>query len=170
MTVILVEGERHFMLNRIIAMFQGTAAPTLAQTHTNRVALATCVVLLEAARIDDEFTASERRHILEVLQARFALPEDEAEELLRDAQQARDQSNDLWRFTNRINTEFPVPEKIAILEEVWRILYSDGVLRGHEDHLVHKLQQLLNLNHPQLIAAKMKVLGEIRTNKERGNG
>src|SRR5690606_16761152 len=49
-----------------------------------------------------------------------------------------------------------------ILREVWRVIYADGTLDGHEDYLVHKLAKLLNLNHPMLIEAKMAVLREIR--------
>ncbi|MCP4642028.1 MAG: hypothetical protein GY851_16415, partial [bacterium] len=47
-----------------------------------------------------------------------------------------------------------------IIEEVWRVIFADGRLDGHEDYLVHKLARLLNLNHPQLIAAKVKVMEE----------
>ena len=51
-------------------------------------------------------------------------------------------------------------EKRQIIEEVWRVIYADGALDAHEDYLVHKLAKLLNLNHPQLIEAKMTVKGE----------
>ncbi len=127
-----------------------------------RDALATCVVLLEAARIDDAFSDEERRHILDVVRVRFELDEEEAEELLREATDARKESTDLWRFTRAINEAYTPDEKIRIIEEVWRIFYSDGTLDRHEDHLAHKLRALLNLNHPQLIQAKVRVLDEIR--------
>ncbi len=127
-----------------------------------RIRLATCVVLLEAARADNEFTDAERTHIVEVMQTRFELNNEEAHDLIEEATQLRDDSSDLWRFTHEINKAYPLAEKIAILEESWRIFYSDGTLDGHEDHLAHKLRNLLNLNHPQMIKAKMKVLKEIR--------
>ena len=128
----------------------------------NRVRLATCVVLLEAARADSEYTDAERTHIVEVMKTRYELNSEEAHALIEEATQLRDNSSDLWRFTHEINKAYPLEEKIAILEEIWRIFYSDGTLDGHEDHLAHKLRNLLNLNHPQMIAAKMKVLKEIR--------
>ena len=43
-----------------------------------------------------------------------------------------------------------------------RIFYSDKHLDGHEDHLAAKLRNLLNLSHPVMIEAKMRVLAEIR--------
>lgn len=159
------------MLGRLSAILMGSGGSEAPQLDaSNRVALATCVVLMEAAQIDDEFTGSERAHILETAQRRFSLPPDEAEALLSEASMARSRSNDLWQFTHEINKVFSTAEKISVMEEVWRILYNDGSLHGREDHLVHKLQSLLNLNHKQLIGAKLKVLDERRNGKELGHG
>lgn len=147
------------MLKRFAELFTG-GARTEPEQETQRVHLATCVVLLEAASIDDEFTDEEKDHIVKVLQQRFSLTPEEVEELMEEAHQIRAESHDLFRFTTQINQNFSVPEKIEILEEVWRIIYSDGALDGHEDHFAHKLRNLLNLNHPQMIEAKLKILEE----------
>jgi uncharacterized tellurite resistance protein B-like protein len=126
------------------------------------VHLATCVLLLEAAHADNDFTDSERAHILSVLKDRFRLSADDAEELLAVASAEREGSSDLFQYTRTINEAFSVEEKIQIVEEVWRIFLSDHNLDGHEDHLAKKLRNLLNLNHPTMIEAKVRVLNEIR--------
>lgn len=147
------------MLNKLAELlFPGEDAA--AATPENRTALATCVILLEAACSDQNFTVDEREHIVGVLRQRFQLSDDEATELLEEANEERNQSTDLFRFTTQLNQSLSHEEKIGIIEEVWRVIYSDGVLDAHEDHLVHKLRALLNLNQPQLIKAKMKVLKE----------
>jgi uncharacterized tellurite resistance protein B-like protein len=128
----------------------------------DRAAVATCVLLLEAARADFDFRDDERRHILEVLRSRFDLSEEEATDLFHAADEVREESSDLWRFTRTLNETYSTEEKIEVVEELWRLMYSDGVLSGHEDHLIHKLRTLLNLNHKQLIDAKMRVLDERR--------
>lgn len=149
------------MLKRFAKLFApGGATPADREPEARH--LATCVLLLEAARADTDFTDAERRHILEVLQQRFALSEDEAEELLEQGMSAHDESTDLYRFTREINGSFTVEEKIEVVEEIWRIFYSDGHLDGHEDHLAAKLRNLLNLSHPVMMDSKMRVLGEIR--------
>ena len=149
------------MLKRFAAFFGGGATET--EEHSpEAVQLATCVILLEAARADDDFTDDERRHILAVMRERFELSAEEAEELLAAAVSAREESSDLYRFTREINDAYSVPEKVQIVEEVWRIFYTDNELSGHEDHLARKLQNLLNLNHPTMIEAKVRVLNEIR--------
>ncbi len=124
--------------------------------------LATCVILIEAARADNEFTQEERARIIDVMKHRFALTDEESIELLEASESAREHSLDLFRFTNQINESFSLAEKLSLVEEVWRIFYSDGYLDGHEDHLAHKLGLLLRLNHPQLIDVKMRVLTEVR--------
>lgn len=149
------------MLKRLAELLGGNS-PVAEESNVEAVQLATCVVLLEAACIDDDFTDAERTHILAVLQERFDLSPDDAEELLAMAAEAREDSTGIHRFTREINDAYSVEEKIQIVEEVWRIFYSDNELDGHEDHLARKLRNLLNLNHPMMIDAKMRVLAEIR--------
>ena len=149
------------MLKRFASLFGGgSSAPAAAEP--NSVHLATCVLLLEAARADNHFSDDERRHILSVLRQRFELTPEEADELLEQAMTVHDESTSLHQFTREINTAFSVGEKVQIVEEIWRIFYADKYLDGHEDHLAAKLRNLLNLSHPVMIDAKMRVLAEIR--------
>ncbi|MBL7647211.1 MAG: TerB family tellurite resistance protein [Candidatus Hydrogenedentes bacterium] len=149
------------MLKRFASLFGGgPAEPLTAAPDT--VHMATCVLMLEAARADNDFSDDERRHILSVLRQRFELTPEEAEELLEQAMTVHDESTSLHQFTREINTAFSVAEKVRIVEEIWRIFYADKYLDGHEDHLAAKLRNLLNLSHPVMIDAKMRVLAEIR--------
>ena len=148
------------MLKRFAALF-GAKSEEEAHSGPEAIHLATCAILLEAAHIDDDFTEAERRHILEVLQERFDLSSDEALELLDVSAHAREQSADLFRFTREINSSCSVKDKIRFVEEIWRIFYADGVLDGHEDHLARKLGNLLNLNHQQLMDAKIRIKTEV---------
>lgn len=124
----------------------------------DRVQLAVCVLLLEVAEADDEFTAQERACVRDVLAARFSLDRLEVEGLMGAARERRAESMDLWHFTHEINESWSRDEKLAFMEEVWRLIYADGTLSGHEDYLVHQLAKLLNLAHPDLIQAKLEVL------------
>jgi uncharacterized tellurite resistance protein B-like protein len=150
------------MLKRFADALFGNPQPN-AGREPLCIQLATCVILVEAARADNDFTQEERDHIVGALQARFGLSTEEAEDLIEQATIEGQASSDLWKFTNTINQTFSNEEKKEVVEEVWRVVYSDEELDGHEDHLMHKLQKLLNLNHPTLIEAKMKVLEEIRS-------
>ena len=152
------------MLKRFLDMLTNPPATSPREDDDNAVPIATCVVLLEAAMVDQEFTDEERQYISKVMQRRFSVSADEARELISEAQAARADSLDLWQFTHAINENFSPDEKVRILEEVWRLIYADGVLAGHEDYLAHKLRKLFNLNHQRFIDAKLKVLNEVRDN------
>ena len=127
-----------------------------ARDPATRIRVATCAILVEMANSDDDFTDDERIHIIDVLKGRFSLTEGEAEELIGVAERELDKSVDLYRFTNTIKENFSENERVEVLEEIWRVVYTDGKLSGREDTLAHKLSFLLGLTHKQMIDAKLK--------------
>jgi uncharacterized tellurite resistance protein B-like protein len=124
-----------------------------------RIMVATCALLLEIAAIDNEFSADEQEIILSILKNDYKMSENEAASLIDTAQAQRERSIDLWRFTNLINQNYSEEERISVIELVWKVIYADGRLDGHEDHLVHGLAGLLRLSHSQLIEAKLRAKG-----------
>jgi uncharacterized tellurite resistance protein B-like protein len=122
------------------------------------VRIATCALLLEMANIDGKFSELEKESILEVLKNKYDLSAEHAAALMKAAEEELEKSIDLWQFAKRINENYSTEEKIKIIETVWHLIYTDGVLDKHEDYLVHKLAKLLRLSHEQLIDAKLKVL------------
>ncbi|MBI4831324.1 MAG: TerB family tellurite resistance protein [Candidatus Lindowbacteria bacterium] len=133
--------------------------PTDSEETLSRVQIATCVLLLEIAYSDNHFTEGERGQIIDILKERFQLSSEQAAELIRAAQHERTESSDLWRFTNMIDSNYSREEKERVVESLWRVIYVDGRLDIHEDHLIHRLSKLLNLSHRQLIDAKKRVKG-----------
>lgn len=114
------------------------------------------VLLLEAAHIDNECTDEEMEHIVETLRDKFDLSGNCVAELLELAHDGREKAVDLWQFTSYVNQHFSQEEKLAVMEDVWRIVLLDGQLEKHEDHYAHKLANLLRLSHKQMIGAKLK--------------
>lgn len=103
--------------------------------------------------------------IRDVLQNRFDLSESSTEELVAYSTEQRKGSVDLFQFTRLINQGFSVDEKIQLIEQLWQVVYADGVLHQYEDALVGKLSGLLRLSHKQLIDAKLGVLEGIKAAK-----
>lgn len=87
----------------------------------------------------------------------FQISEEAIEELMRIAKTKREESIDLWEFTNLINENYSKEEKKEIVEAAWKVIYADDKLDIYEDHLVHKLARLFRLDHSDLIEAKLKV-------------
>jgi len=123
----------------------------------DRTHIATCVILLEIAKSDSEFSHVEEETTKAILKNEFYIPEEALEDLMRIAGEKREESIDLWEFTNLINQNFSREEKIKIIESAWRIIYADDKLDKYEDHLVHLLTKLLRLRHGELIDAKLRI-------------
>ncbi len=122
------------------------------------IRIATCALLLEMSNIDGEFSALEKESIISILKRNFDLSDEHATTLLEASNEELKGSIDIWQFTNLINQNYSIEEKIRVVEMVWDVVYADGKLEKHEDYLVHKLATLLRLTHKQLIDAKLKVI------------
>ena len=135
----------------------GLSAANIPQPH--RLHVATCAILLEMAKIDCEFDDLERQDIISIFKNKYNLADDEIAALIEASEEELERSIDLWQFTKHINNNYTPDEKIGIIETVWQVAYADGKLDKHEDYLIHKLSEILNLSHKHMIDAKLKVLG-----------
>lgn len=136
-----------------------SADQTAGEGHDVRVAA--CALLLEMAHVDGEFDDDEREKIVSILKGNFGLTDEYADEIIQTAKAEMEGSIDLWQFTHLINENYSVEKKRHVIELVWKVAYTDTRLDKHEDHLVHRLAELLNLDHKQLIDAKLKVKGTL---------
>lgn len=130
---------------------------TQEQDEFERIQIATCIILLEVAKSDDEFSSIEKTILTAILKKKFKLSAEAAEELMEIADSKREESTDLWEFTNIVNKNYTKEEKIKVVEAVWQLIYADEKLDKYEDHFVHKLAKLLQLDHDDLIEAKLKI-------------
>lgn len=122
-----------------------------------RVQVATCVILLEVAKSDDEFSSIEEATITSIFKKEFDISAEAIEELMEIAKRKREDSADLWEFTHLINENYSTEEKKKIVEAAWKVIYADDKLDSYEDHFVHRLAKLLQLRHSDLIEAKLKI-------------
>lgn len=120
--------------------------------------VAVCALCIEISRIDGNFSRQELELILKILKDKYNLSSQHADALMTEAEQKLDESIDLWHFSNLINQNYSIEEKIEIIENLWRIVFLDGKMEAHEHYLMNKLSNLLRLSHDQLIEAKLKVL------------
>ncbi len=122
-----------------------------------QIQIATCIILLEVAKSDDEFSSIEKTTLTAILKRKFELSDEAAEALMEVANKKREESTDLWEFTNIINQNYSKEKKRKIVEAAWQIIYSDEKLDKYEDHFIHKLAKLLQFDHDELIETKHKI-------------
>ena len=117
--------------------------------------LAVAVLLIEVMQSDAECAFDEQATILNILKQRFHLSDAEVAQLTKSGQETSKSANDLHQFTSLINHELELPEKLRIIEYLWQVVYADGKISAHENHLMRRLVDLLHISHGDNIAAKM---------------
>ena len=151
------------MLGAFKKIFNGPKKEESAEDRELKLRVATSVVLLEAATADSNFSPQEQEKIIEILKSRFQMNDESVKELIDKSEQKRENSTDLWYFTDLINENLNNEEKYNLMELVWEVIYSDGTLDKFENYIAHKLLNMLNLDHSKFIELKLKVKNETET-------
>ena len=146
------------MLTQIKRFFDRNLLPGAAAEgdadHALRLAVG--ALLLEVVRLDGEVRAEERKAVETAVLHHFDLSAEEAEALLKLAEDERREATDYYQFTSLINRHYTPERKIELIERLWSIAYSDATLHPYEEHLVRKIADLLYVAHNDFIAAKLR--------------
>ena len=151
------------MLGVFKTLFDGSKKEQSAEDKELKLKVSTCVILLEAATADSNFSPEEQEKIIQILKSRFQMDDESVKELIDKSTVERENTTDLWYFTNRINENLDNEEKYNLMELVWEVIYSDGTLDKFENYIARKLLNMFNLDHSRFIELKMKVKNEAET-------
>ena len=149
------------MLNKLSNFLSAIIPPSIDASHPElTLQLAVAVLLIEVMQSDAECAFEEQATILNILKQRFHLSDEEVAQLTERGQQTSKSANDLHQFTSLINHELELSEKVRIIEYLWQVVYADGIISAHENHLMRRLVDLLHISHGDNIAAKMRAKPE----------
>lgn len=132
------------------------AAGTDPQAAEHTLQLATAVMLVEVMRADTTFHAGEYAAVQAALRETFALSADEAQRLAELAEATAQGATDLFAFTSRINEHFDMPQKLRMVEQMWRVAYADGRLAEHERHVLWRVADLLHVPQGAYVHARLR--------------
>lgn len=151
-------------LSRLLRDFGDDAGSV--QEHED-VRVATAALLIEAAAADGDFDAEERAAIRHALRQQFSLPEDELNQLMRQAESAQDAHSQLLRFTRALKERYSEAERTEIIEMLWEVAYADGALHAYEDNLLRRIGGLLYVSDRDRGEARKRVLERLQRDKGR---
>jgi uncharacterized tellurite resistance protein B-like protein len=118
------------------------------------VHVAAAALLLELAHADGEFSPEEQAHIHEALERHFGLDHDTALQLLALADEERRASVDHFQFTRVVKEQFDTAQRVLLAEVMWGVILADGEIAAHENYLVRKMANLLELQPAFLSQAR----------------
>lgn len=128
-----------------------------SESKNQKIEIAACALFIEIAKADGEFTDDERKFIISEMKSTFNLDDDYVNDLILLAEQRVKESVSLYEFTGVINTTFTFEEKIELIESLWKLIYKDEKLNQYEDHLIKRISATINIEHKQIINAKLWV-------------
>lgn len=131
-------------------------ADATSQPQTD-VRLAACVLLVELANVDGEFSELERQRILEILLRHFGVDAAGAAQLMDEAAHAKRKSADDFTFTRQVVRDYDLGQRMVLAELMWQVVLADGKLAGDESYLMRKFANLLELEPAFLSEARKRV-------------
>jgi len=151
------------MLDKIKAIFSDPAGPAKAGATAGFGAQehAVAALLVEAARMDDQFDAEEHATIARHLRERFELDVDAAERLLQTAEDEVAEAVEVYTFTRTVKDSVDHDERVAILQMLWEVAYSDGELHDYEANLMRRLTGLLHVSDRENGRARKAALARL---------
>ncbi|MBM88362.1 MAG: hypothetical protein CMQ41_08315 [Gammaproteobacteria bacterium] len=146
------------MLNPIKHFFESKISNDSHQdlSKVKKSDLACAALLIEVINSDYHLDERESKEFLQVLRESLNISEEEIEQLVKLAEAQTSQAISLYEFTRLINTEYSYLAKVKLIENMWRIAFSDEQLDKYEEHLIRKIADLIYVSHSDFIKSKLK--------------
>ncbi len=149
------------MLTNIKNFFEKNFMPESSSlsddSGVNNPQLALAALMIEVAQADYTDAPEEQASILNIVKTSFNLKDEEAEQLIELAKIKQSDSTDYFQFTRLINDHYSAQQRIDLIENLWRIAFSDHNLDKYEEHVIRRISDLLYVSHSDFIATKLRV-------------
>jgi uncharacterized tellurite resistance protein B-like protein len=118
-------------------------------------------LLIHAAKIDENYTDTEKKIIKEALINLNNINSDQAEELIKLAEKKEEESNQMLEFTREIK-KHPMEFRLKIIEIIWKIVYSDDVSDNYESNLIRRICGLLYISDKDNGIVRAKIQNSLK--------
>lgn len=108
--------------------------------------LAAAALLVHTISVDGVVADEEKIELQKLLQKKYELTVEQADELIEDASAADKEAVDLYGFTSVLKRKLNEEERLDILAMIWNVVYADGVVHEFEDNLVWRIAELLGIS------------------------
>ena len=112
-------------------------------------------LLVHAAKIDEQYSNHEKILIKEFIKS--YLKNNNADEILKQAEEIEHNSNQLLNFTNLIKKN-TTEIKSDIIKHLWKIIISDNAIDQYESNLMRRICGLIYFPDKMCAEIKLKLL------------
>ena len=121
---------------------------------------AVIILLLEACQIDGDTGNIELEYIKKLLINKFNFTPDQAEKNLIEALEKSDERIEIFSQIKIILNEMNHEERIDVIEMMWGVILSDGVVDDFEANLMRRMNGLLYVSGEESALAKQRALNQ----------
>ena len=145
------------MFNRVVDWFTSNTPDHQPEaSHEGDLALATAALMMEVARADQAFEASEAEAMLQQLGKRLEIEDAAVNDLVELAKDTSEEAHDLYAFTEVINARYTYSEKKQLIVDLWNVALADESIDANEDHIIRRIAGLMNVDHSDELHARAK--------------
>ena len=112
-------------------------------------------LLVHAANIDEIYSEHEKNLVKDFIKT--YLEKDNADEILKQAEEIENNSNQLLNYTNIIK-ENSMEVKKDIIEHLWKVIISDNSVDQYEANLMRRVCGLIYIPDKECAEIKLKLL------------
>ena len=121
---------------------------------------AVIILLLEACQIDGDTGKIELEYIKKLLINKFNFTPDQAEKNLIETLEKSDERIEIFSQIKIILNEMNHEERIDVIEMMWGVILSDGVVDDFEANLMRRMNGLLYVSGEESALAKQRALNQ----------
>jgi uncharacterized tellurite resistance protein B-like protein len=156
----IAEEFKTAMIEAIEKFFETHLRPSThspsAEVPERRLQLAAAVILIEMTRADLDIKEEEHRAVTKAIQQALKLSTEETTEIVALAEKQVERSVPLYLFVRLIDREFSFEQKKSLIEQMWRVAFSDAQIMAHEEYLIRKVSELLHVPLADFLDAKIR--------------
>ena len=123
---------------------------------------AVIILLLEACQIDGDTGKAELEYIKKLLVNKFSFTPDQAERNLLEALEKSDERIEIFSQIKIILNEMDHEERIDVIEMMWGVILSDGIVDDFEANLMRRMNGLLYVSGAESALAKQRALSQTK--------
>lgn len=148
------------MIEAIKNFFESNLAKSDSESRevaADKMQLTCAALLIEVMNSDHEQDAREMEEFTQVLRDKLHIEANKLDEVIALAKMEANQATSLYEFTVLINENYSYDEKLVLMENLWRVAFSDQKLDKYEDNLIRKIAELIYVTHSDFIRTKLIV-------------
>ena len=141
-------------MNIFKKLFKDTDESSYKNDADENLRLATCILLIEVSKSDDDFDLDEQKKIRSLIKSNFNLSDIQIEHLFTLSKDTHNEMTSLYEWTDIINNDCSYEQKLTIIGFMWDIAFTDERLDKYEDYTIRKVCDLIHVKHVDFINLK----------------